>query len=425
MPAFPGGIHGDGVMRADRRRLLAAAALACVAPRARARCAGDATWIPDDALLADIPRWMDALGVPGLAVAAVDGGSVAWSRTWGVLHAGEPRRVEAQTQFEAASLSKPVFAYLVLQLVDEGALALERPLASYLRPDYVADDARTARITVRDVLRHSTGLPNWRKHPASEPLAAQVDPGTRVDYSGEAFFWLQLVAEHVTGLALDVLAQRRLFAPAGMHDSTYAWDAGSAERSVRGHAAPDTTAPAKEFFRDTFQAALPLAQARGKPIAQWRWQDAVEALPEVARRAPAGTVTWAGDVMSNAAASLRTTATDYARFVSLCMPQANRADWMLREPTRVAMLTAQVPAPGRWSRKTLGWNLEQVQMERGRFGPVFFHGGSNGDAFKTFALCDAAGRRGLVVFTNSGSGAALYRLTVRGATGLDLLAFEP
>ncbi len=412
----------------SRRRLLQSLALtplACLTPgalptaRASARCNDDANWIPSDALIAELPRLMQALSVPGLAVAAVDADKVVWSHTAGVLHVGEAAAVDARTLFEAASLSKPVFAYLVLQLVDDGTLKLDRPLVAYCRPDYLGDDPRLARITVRDVLRHSTGLPNWRERPAEQPLVPAAEPGTRVDYSGEAIFWLQLAMEETTGQALDVLARERLFAPAGMHDSSYAWDADAAARSVRGHAAPDADKPAKEFFRDTFDAALPLAREWGKPIAAWRWDDAQRALPQVAQRAPAGSVTWAGDVMSNAAASLRTTATDYARFMTLCVPHAARQSWELRETTRAAMLTPQLPLPGRWSQKTLGWNLEDT-----RIGPVFFHSGSNGDAFKTFAIGDTQRGRALVAFTNSGSGALLYRRIVRDATGLDLLAFD-
>lgn len=414
----------------ERRRLLAMCAalpLATLPPAAFARDPGTyvdpalrGEWLPTDTLLADLPRLMQALAVPALAVAMVADGEVAWSRTWGVLRAGHPTKVDARTLFEAASLSKPVFAYLVLQLADDGALELDRPLVSYLRPDYLSEDPRIDAITVRDVLRHSTGLVNWREKPATEKLAPQVAPGTRVDYSGEAFFWLQLAVEHVSGKSLDALAQERLFGPAGMHDSTYAWSADADARSVYGHAAPGTDAAApKQFFRDTWHAAQPVADAWGKPLEDWTWVDATRALPEVARRAPAGTVTWPGDVMANAAASLRTTATDYARFLRLCMRRPQRAGWELREVTRMAMLTPQLPLPGRWSQKTLGWNVEDT-----RVGPVFFHSGSNGDAFKTFALGDAARRRGLVVFTNSGGGNLLYRRIVRDATGLDLLAFD-
>lgn len=408
----------------SRRCVLQSLALAPLvgalpAARAAAHCNDDADWIPGAALLADLPRLMQALSVPGLAMAVVDDDRVAWSHAAGVLHAGEPRAVDARTLFEAASLSKPVFAYLVLLLVDDGTLQLDRPLVAYVRPDYLGDDPRLDRITVRDVLRHSTGLPNWRAHPATEPLLPAVEPGTRIDYSGEAIFWLQLAVEAATGQALDRLAHERLFVPAGMRDSTYAWDADAAARSVRGHAAPDAEAPAKEFFRDTFDAALPLAREWDKPIGAWRWDDAQRAWPQVAQRAPAGSVTWAGDVMSNAAASLRCTATDYARFMALCVPHRHRQPWELREATRTAMLTPQLPLPGRWSQKTLGWNVEDT-----RIGPVFFHSGSNGDAFKAFAIGDTQRGRALVALTNSGSGALLYRRIVRDATGLDLLAFD-
>ena len=163
----------------------------------------DADWVPPDDFLRDLPRQMQALGVPGIGIAVVERGRLAWSRGFGVLQVGRDARVDDDTLFEMASLSKPVFAYAVMQLVQRGDMALDALLVDYVRPDYLGASAWIERISVRDVLRHTTGLPNWREHPDTEKLVPAVEPGQRIDYSGEAFTWLQLAVEAVTGESLD------------------------------------------------------------------------------------------------------------------------------------------------------------------------------------------------------------------------------
>lgn len=364
---------------------------------------------------------MRAFAVPGVGIAVVEDGAVAWSRGFGVTNALTGAPVDARTVFEDASLSKSVFAYLVMQLVDRGLVELDRALVHYRRPAYLADHPWIARITVRDVLRHTTGLPNWRTSPATEKLVPMVEPGTRIDYSGEAFLWLQLAVETITGQSLDASMQTHLFGPAGMADSSYTWNADLAARSVHGHYAHDQakTGLPPQMLREQWRFAQQVADRRGKPLSAWTYEDAERALPEVMALAPAGLVTWPGDILANAAASLRTTVRDYASFLGLMMADRQRAPWEVSEASRLSMLTPQIRIPGRWTDKGLGWNMEET-----RDGPVFYHSGSNGGIFKNFAVGDARRGRGIVVLTNGGSGSAVHQRVVRAATGYDLLSYD-
>ena len=364
---------------------------------------------------------MRAFAVPGVGIAVVEDGEVVWSRPFGVTNALTLAPIDSRTIFEDASLSKPVFAYLVMQLVDQGLIELDRPLVQYRRPDYLAEHPWIELITTRDVLRHSTGLPNWRKSPATEKLVPMVQPGVRIDYSGEALLWLQLALESITGQSLDDSMQKYLFGPAGMRDSSYTWNANLAARSVYGHRAhnkPGQGMP-PQMFREQFSAAQQVADRWGKPLSSWKYEDAQRALPEVMALGPPGLVTWAGDLLANSAASLRTTVQDYATFLTLMMAGRQRAPWEITEATREAMLTPQIKVPGRWTEKGLGWNMEET-----RDGPVFYHSGSNGDIFKNFAIGDARRRRGIVVLTNGGSGSFVHQRVVRAATGYDLLSYD-
>lgn len=410
----------------SRRRFLGASALSGLAGLAplnavATSCAKGGAWIPSDVFLAELPRIMQAFAVPGVGIAVVEDGEVAWSRGFGVTNATTRAPVDARTVFEDASLSKPVFAYLVMQLADQGRIDLDRPLVQYRRMDYLAEHPWIELITARDVLRHSTGLPNWRKSPATEKLVPMVKPGTRIDYSGEAIFWLQLAVETVTGQSLDESMQAHLFGPAGMKDSSYTWNADLAARSVYGHRRHDATESGMppQMFREQWSIAQQIADRWGKPLSAWKYDDAARALPEVMALAPAGLVTWPGDIVANAAASLRSTVQDYATFLTLMMARKQRGSWEVTEATRQAMLTPQIEIPGRWTEKGLGWNMEQT-----RDGSVFYHSGSNGDIFKNFSVGDAQRRRGIVVLTNGGSGSFVHQRVVRAATGYDLLSYD-
>src|SRR5262245_62179729 len=140
-------------------------------PCAGAALAGDAR--------AEVERLVHDGEVVGLGVAVMEHGRRSCTSAFGT--ADGTRAVDAATVFEAASLSKPVFAYAVLRLVDRGVLELDRPLGEWA-PDLPGPERD---ITPRQVLSHVTGLTNEPRSGA--PLNRLFAPGTRFSYSGACF----------------------------------------------------------------------------------------------------------------------------------------------------------------------------------------------------------------------------------------------
>ena len=132
---------------------------------------------------------MDSLQVQGMSIAVINNGNVVFNKGFGLSNIDSKKRVTRSTFFEAASLSKPVFAFVVLKLVKEGKLDMDKPLFEYLEADNI-EDGRYKRITARMVLSHTTGLPNWSE---TEKMQLQFAPGTQFSYSGEAYVYLARV----------------------------------------------------------------------------------------------------------------------------------------------------------------------------------------------------------------------------------------
>jgi CubicO group peptidase (beta-lactamase class C family) len=415
----------------------AAAALPFAAQAALAKpCRNEKpNWIPSEEFLDWLPKVMDFFYVPGVSMAVVDKEAIVWSGARGVASEKTPKALTTDNTFEAASLGKPIFAYVVMKLVDEGLISLDRPLVEYRRPDYLGNDPNLDLITVRDVLRHSTGLPNWHED-SKEGLKTEFKPGTRFGYSGEGFFWLQLVVEKLTGQGIDTVMRTRLFEPMGLSKSTYAWDAIQERWAVDGSDVP-SSGPGDGTGEGRFQKSREIANIRvqigekwGKPYSTWTYDDVERAVPETQElikasgKFPANIVTASAErftlptnVGPNAASTLRTTPTEYAKLMTLMMPRAKRAPWEISEASRQAMLTPQmqVKAGNMLQSAGLGWAVEyQPGSEL-----LFRHGGSNQN-FRSCGVGDAR-ERAFVVFTNSETGDNLIHMVVRTATGLDLL----
>ena len=168
-----------------------------------------------------IPQVMKDGDVPGLSIAFIRNGKVFWHRGFGVKNADTKEPVTDDTVFEAASLSKPVFAYAVMKLVESGKLDLDAPLTKYLLVPDVEKDNRLNQITARRVLSHTTGFPNVR--PGGKPLQIYFTPGEKFSYSSEGINYLQMIIEHISGQALEEFMRKTVFEPLGMTSSSYIW----------------------------------------------------------------------------------------------------------------------------------------------------------------------------------------------------------
>jgi CubicO group peptidase (beta-lactamase class C family) len=321
-----------------------------------------------------LPVIMREARVPGAALAVLRGGSVAWAGGFGVCSTAGASAVTENTVFEAASLSKPVFAYAVLGLCQEGRLDLDTPLATIV-PGY-ADGPGIDRITARHVLAHTSGLPNWRR---GQRLTVNFEPGTRYQYSGEGFVYLQRAVERLTGQALAPWIGRRLFDPLGMKATSFVWRPEYQPIQAAGH--------------DPEGRPMPRQDERLKA-----WGGAGNADPEVATPA------------MNAASSLHTTVSDYARFVEECLRTKGGAPYQLSETWKRTMLMPSTRVSNDVSRG-LGWGLEHTAE-----GTAFFHGGNN-VFFRNLAIGSVEQGRAIVLLTNGQNGGRLFEPVVAATLG--------
>src|SRR6202789_4195802 len=195
----------------------------------------------------EVSKIMTQTGTKGAAVAVIDHGKVSYVHAYGIRNANGDL-LTTDTIMYGASLTKTVFAYTVMQLVDQGKLNLDtpikddldKPLPSYgpdpVFPDKYGpykdldDDPRWEKITPRMCLTHSTGFSNFWFIEPDHKLLIHFEPGTRFSYSGEGFILLQFVIEHgrqAQGLGLDVGDLTKVnFDRLGMNRTSLVWHEG-------------------------------------------------------------------------------------------------------------------------------------------------------------------------------------------------------
>jgi len=176
---------------------------------------------------------MKTSSLTALSVAVVQDDRVVFDRILGVVDRKSRKLAASRTVFRAASLSKPVFSYLVMKYVDEGLLGLDQPLTDFIDPPFTAypeyaslkNEAKHRLLTAAILLSHSAGFPNWRRPRWTGPLEILFNPGEEFSYSGEGYYLLQFLLEKKAGRDLAELAKEKVFGPLGMARSSFLWEA--------------------------------------------------------------------------------------------------------------------------------------------------------------------------------------------------------
>jgi CubicO group peptidase (beta-lactamase class C family) len=355
--------------------------------------AGCAAGNRDATLEEHVVQGMQRTGTQGMAIALIQDGAVTQVRTWGKRNAlGEP--LTPDTIMYGASLTKAVFAYTVMQLVDEGKLDLDTSIAAYLPkplPEYNADankyaawqhlgdDERWRRLTPRILLTHSAGFANFGFLEPDGKLKFHFDPGSRYAYSGDGIILLQFVIERGLGLDLGTEMQRRVFDRFGMKRTSMTW-------------------------RPDFAANL----ADG-----WKADGSVEPHDERSK--------------TRAAGSMDTTTTDFARFAAAYvrgdgLQPASRAE-LTRAQLPITTLSQfpslQPPAPPQQQHRHLAAGLGVITFDGPR-GHGFQKGGHNDSTGNTW-ICLERQKRCVVILSNDVRAEPLFPGIIKivlGTTGM-------
>lgn len=189
-----------------------------------------------------ILKMMHDLSVPGVQISHIKGGKTQTYNLGEMLY-GSTDKVTDVTLFQAASMSKVVFAYAVLRLYDQGLIELDRPLNEYYTDKKLKDDPNVDLITARMCLNHTTGLPNWGTY--GEPLRTRFKPGTAYRYSGEGIQYLQRTIEHITGKTLEEIMQQEVIQPLGLTHSSFVYHDSLAADYATGHDGKTGMLPSK------------------------------------------------------------------------------------------------------------------------------------------------------------------------------------
>jgi CubicO group peptidase (beta-lactamase class C family) len=329
---------------------------------------------------------MDSLQMPGLSIALINNGKIVYHKAFGVTNIDTRAVLDEQSIFEAASLSKPVFAYFVMKLVDKGQLNLDTPLYKYMPYPDIEKDERYKAITARMVLTHQTGLPNWRYfdladsslHIKRGDLYLKFTPGTDFSYSGEAYVYLAKVIAHLNNMTLqnlEPLFQQEVAVPLKMQHTSFTGNNYISQHKVSGHQNGEIT-----FYHNTTW-----------PISFPDWDSSY----------------------FNPAASLHTDALSYAQFVIYLMNGKG-----LTKKSYDEILKPQVilEKDNHYFKENgvYAWGLG-IAIRKTPFGIMYEHGGNNGNFQSGFVFFKSQ-KSGYIFLTNCDKGGVFDKALIKFLT---------
>lgn len=338
----------------------------------------------------ELTELLSITDVPAIAVAGIINGR-PFQRVAGVKSVSDKLPVTADTYFPAASLSKPVFAWAVRDLVSQGKLDWSKPLQDYTDLGLTGDGKL---ITAEHALTHSSGLPNWRFQ-ANQPLAPSFAPGNRWQYSGEGIFLVQRVVEKITGVPIAAYMKKNVLDPLGMTASTYAWTPELQGKAVSGHDRRANPLERSSVFYE--QHNYEVIQKAGLQPESASYAEIVSAY-EKAKVVPLPVA-----MSPNMAGSLWTTPVDYPKFITRVLADL---------PSHANDFRARVEVNPKIS-WALGWGVDRTFRQ-----PALFHWG-DGPGFKNFTWIQPERKTALVFFTNGDHGQATYSSAFRQLVGED------
>lgn len=191
----------------------------------------DGSTISVEEIDATVNRLISAAKVPGLGLAILNDRKVVYLKGHGLRNTEKKLPLTPDTVMTAASFTKSTFAYMVMQLVQEGVIDLDKPLYQYLPkplPEFhwctdLASDERYKKITARMCLDHTTGFPNWRQFMDDKKLSINFEPGSRFAYSGEGILLLEMAVDIHTKKSTEELMSQRVFELLGMKRTSMIW----------------------------------------------------------------------------------------------------------------------------------------------------------------------------------------------------------